>query len=126
MILKYASENDIDLFYKLRNSSISRSYAKHKSKIKYKDHKDWYLLNYKKKNNFFFVIIFKNKKSGYLRIEKKNNFYDISICVVKKYRNMSLGTKALSAINKKVNRKMILRAKVNYKNISSIILFLKS
>ena len=39
---------------------------------------------------------------------------------------MSLGTKALSAINKKVNRKMILRAKVNYKNISSIILFLKS
>ena len=70
MILKYASENDIDLFYKLRNSSISRSYAKHKSKIKYKDHKDWYLLNYKKKQ-FFFVIIFKNKKSGYLRIEKK-------------------------------------------------------
>ena len=51
-----------------------------------------------------------------MRIEKKNNFYDISICVVKKYRNMSLGTKALSTVNKKLI-KMILKAKVNYKYI---------
>ena len=39
---------------------------------------------------------------------------------------MNIGNKALNQIKKKIKKEIILRAIVDYKNISSIILFLKS
>jgi len=126
MILRKASLSDVELFFNLRNSRQARINSLNKKKINFKSHKVWYQNNYKKKNNFFFVITFKNQKAGYLRVQKISKFYDVSICIYKKFRNLNLASESLNKISKKIKKKITLRALIHYKNIVSINLFFKS
>tara|TARA_B100000029_G_scaffold340522_1_gene332783 strand:- start:206 stop:640 length:435 start_codon:yes stop_codon:yes gene_type:complete len=126
MVLRRAKISDLKLFFILRNQSQPKLYSESKKKINYKGHKYWYLLNYNKKNNFFFVITFKTKDAGYLRVEKRQKYYDVSICVRRQYRRLNIAYKSLMNLSKKIKKKITLRAIVNLKNISSIRLFIKS
>ncbi len=126
MVLRRAKISDSKLFFILRNQSYTRIYSENKKKITYRRHKNWFLLNYKKKDNFFFVISFKTKDAGYLRVQKKQKFYDVSICIKKQFRRLNIAYKSLINLSKYIKKKIILKAKVNLKNISSIRLFIKS
>ena len=126
MVLRRAKISDSKLFFILRNQLYTRKYSENKKKITYEKHKKWFLLNYKKKDNFFFVIIFKTKDAGYLRVQKKQKFYDVSICIKKQFRRLNIAYKSLINLSKIIKKKKILRAVVNLKNTSSISLFIKS
>ena len=126
MVLRRAKISDSKLFFILRNQLYTRNYSENKKKITYEKHKKWFLLNYKKKDNFFFVITFKTKDAGYLRVQKKQKFYNVSICIKKKFRRLNIAYKSLINLSKIIKKKKILRAIVNLKNISSISLFIKS
>ena len=126
MILRRAKISDKQLFFILRNHSDTRKYSINKNKIPRKNHERWYELNYKKKNNFFFVIVYRNKNTGYLRLEKKQKFDYVSICVVKHFRKFNIAFKALSSLSRYVKKNKILIAEIDIKNIPSVILFIKS
>ena len=126
MVLRRAKISDSKLFFILRNQLYTRNYSENKKKITYEKHKKWFLLNYKKKDNFFFVITFKTKDAGYLRVQKKQKFYNVSICIKKKFRRLNIAYKSLINLSKIIKKKKILRAVVNLKNTSSISLFIKS
>ena len=54
MALRKAKISDIKLFYNLRNQPDVRNYSENNKKKIYQQHKLWFQLNFKKKNNFFF------------------------------------------------------------------------
>ncbi len=126
MALRKAKISDIKLFYNLRNQPDVRNYSENNKKIIYRQHKLWFQLNFKKKNNFFFVITLKSKDIGYLRVQKKEKSYYVSICIAKRFRRLNIAHRSLLELSKKMRKKIILVANVNKKNISSIILFIKS
>ena len=126
MILRRAKISDSKLFFILRNQSDTRKYSINKNKIPHEKHERWYELNYKKKNNFFFVIVYKNKDIGYLRLEKKQKFYYVSICVSKHSRKFNVAFKTLISLSRYIKKNKILIAEVDLKNIPSINLFIKS
>ena len=126
MALRRAKISDSKLFFILRNQPYTRYHSENKKRISYGNHKNWFLLNYKKKNNFFFIITFKNKDAGYLRVQKNQKFYDVSICIKKQFRRLSIAYKSLISLPINIKKKIILRAKVSLKNKSSISLFIKS
>ena len=126
MALRKAKISDIKLFYNLRNQPDVRNYSENNKKIIYQQHKLWFQLNFKKKNNFFFVITLKSKDIGYLRVQKKEKSYYVSICIAKRFRRLNIAHRSLLELSKKMRKKIILVANVNKKNISSIILFIKS
>ena len=126
MVLRRAKISDSKFYFILRNQINTRKFSLNKKKIPYVNHQKWFLLNYKKKNNFFFVITYKTKNAGYLRLSKKKNFYDVSICVKQKFRKLNVAYKSLINLQRYIKKNKILRAKVDLKNISSINLFIKS
>ena len=104
MILRRAKISDSKLFFILRNQSDTRKYSINKNKIPHEKHERWYELNYKKKNNFYYV----------------------SICVSKHFRKFNIAFKTLSSLSRYIKKNKILRAEVELKNIPSINLFIKS
>ena len=74
MALRRAEISDSKFYFILRNQINTRKFSINKRKIPYVKHQKWFLLNYKKKNNFFFVITHKSKNAGYLRLSKKKRF----------------------------------------------------
>ncbi len=73
MVLRRAKISDSKFYFILRNQINTRKFSLNKKKIPYAKHQKWFLLNYKKKNNFFFIITHKTKNAGYLRLSKKKN-----------------------------------------------------
>ena len=74
----------------------------------------------------FFVITYKKKDVGYLRLNKKQKFYDVSICVKKQFRKLKIAYKSLINLPQYIKKNKILRAKVHLNNIFSTNLFIKS
>ncbi len=126
MVLRRAKVTDSKLFFILKNQSYKEYHSDNKKKLTFEKHKNWFLRNYKKKNNFFFVIIFKTKDAGYLRVQKKKKFYKVSICIKRQFRRLNIAYKSLINLSKNIKKKIILKAKVNLKNTYSISLFIKA
>ena len=123
-----AKKKDTLFFYKLRNDKINRKNSVSTKKIGYDNHKNWFLKTIKKKSNFIFIIKKKKINCGYLRYEKMHNFLNVSICIIKKFRNKNIALSALLIGDKKVkkNKKLGLKAIVKKNNPNSIKLFLKA
>ena len=95
----------------LRNKN-RKNFTNTKS-INQTSHFAWFKKNYKKN---FYVIFFKNKKAGYLRAPKIGLFYEISICVDRKFRRKNLGKLAFQKFEKKFSQAVLLIAKVKPNN----------
>ena len=110
-----AKKKDTLFFYKLRNDKINRKNSVSTKKIGYDNHKNWFLKTIK-------------INCGYLRYEKTQNFLNVSICIIKKFRNKNIALSALLIGDKKVkkNKKLGLKAIVKKNNPNSIKLFLKA
>ncbi len=109
--IKKATLQDSNFFLMLRNKN-RKNFTNTKS-INQTSHFAWFKKNYKKN---FYVIFFKNKKAGYLRAPKIGLFYEISICVDRKFRRKNLGKLAFQKFEKKFSQAVLLIAKVKPNN----------
>ena len=117
-IFKKAKLQDSNFFLKLRNKNKKNFFDS--KLIHYENHIAWFKKNYKKN---FYVIYYKNKKAGYLRAPKIGIFYEISICIDRKFRGKNLGKLAFQNFEKKFNQAVLLIAKVKPNNKISLNFF---
>ena len=96
-------------------------------KISWQEHSFWFFKSLKKKNNFYFIGFFKNKKIGFVRIEEtKEKYFDVSINIKSQYRNKGLGKLFLNECCKNFfvkNKNKELISKIKKNNLSSKKIF---
>jgi|TARA_B110000483_G_scaffold52252_1_gene65049 ribosomal protein S18 acetylase RimI-like enzyme len=92
---------DSKFLYDLRNSFEIRNTSINKKKISFIQHKKWFLLFKKNKNNNIYIISYNLKKAGYIRIEKTDSTYLLSIALKKNFIGMGIGKKTLLEFEKK-------------------------
>jgi len=112
-INKYNEEISKFLF-KLRNKSYVRKCSLNNKTIEYNNHKFW-LKKYLKKNTIN-LILFKQQKVGYIRLEKNKNFIDCSWAILKKFQGNKFASNGLKASTKK---KIKYRALIKINNVAS-------
>ena len=96
-------------------------------RIPWQEHRFWFCNSLKKKNNFYFIGFFKNKKIGFVRIEEtKEKYFDVSINIKSQYRNKGLGKSFLKECCKNFfvkNKNKELISKIKKDNLSSKRIF---
>ena len=117
-----ADISDSNFLLKLRNSQELRKYSKNKKLISKQNHLKWLNSKLDDKKNKIFVIKLINKKLGYIRLQKQIN-WEVSIGILKAYRNKKIGKQALSSLEKKF-KKIKIFAKVHKSNTNSLNFFL--
>jgi L-amino acid N-acyltransferase YncA len=80
---------------------------------------------------FIFLLLYKNKVAGYTRFDsiQENSFFEVSIAILKKYRNLGLGNFLLkNSIKKLLILKKIkkISAVTKKDNIKSWMVFLRN
>ena len=123
-----AKKKDTFFFHKLRNDKDNRKNSVSTKKIKFSNHNNWFIKTINNKSNYIFIIKKGDVNCGYLRYEKKLKFFNVSICIDKKFRNKNIALSALMIGDKRVKRvtNSGLRAVVKKDNFISIKLFLKT
>ena len=112
-INKYNEEISKFLF-ELRNKSYVRKYSLNNELIEFDNHKFW-LKNYVKKN-IINLILFKQQKVGYIRLEKNKKFIDCSWAILKKFQGKNFASKGLQV---STNNKIKYRALIKMDNVAS-------
>ena len=97
-----AKKKDTLFFYKLRNDKNNRKNSVSTKKIKFSNHNNWFIKTLNKKSNFIYIIKKRDLNCGYLRYEKKLKFFNVSICIDKKFRNKNIALSALIIGDRKV------------------------
>ena len=125
--IKKASIKDASFFYELRNEKAVRKNFFNTKNIKYNDHLRWYKKKIKKKNVIFLVASINNsQKIGTVRYEMEKIFTNISINILKKFRNQGFGSKILKKSEKFLKKKIVIFSKIKKKNKASIKIFKKN
>ncbi len=119
--LNKLKKQDINFLFKLRNKREVRKYSLNRKTISKKEHEKWCDQKLKDKESKIFIIKIKKHKVGYIRLDKKE-YWQISISIIKKFRNKKIGKKALTILEKKFN-KINIYAKVHFLNKNSIAFF---
>ena len=102
-------------------NSIERS-----KKVSISEHSKWFNRNITSKSNFIFVVSFKNKRIGLVRVDYKKKEIFLSYLVDKKKRNKGFGYQMLGKIIKILKKKgRIFKARVKRDNVASNSIFIK-
>lgn len=102
-------------------NSIERS-----KKVSISEHSKWFKRHIISKSNFIFVVSFKNKRIGLVRVDYKKKEIFLSYLVDKKKRNKGFGYQMLSKIIKILKKKgRIFKARVKRDNVASNSIFIK-
>ncbi len=117
-----AKVSDANFLLKLRNSEDLRKYSKNTKLISKQNHVNWLNNKLDDNKNKIFIIKHINKNLGYIRLQKKRN-WEVSIGVLKKFRNKKIGKQAISSLEKKF-KKIEIFAKVHKSNTGSKNFFL--
>ena len=117
-----AKISDTNFLLNLRNDKDSRENSGNTELIGKQDHDKWFSDQLDKNEHKIFIIKIYKKKLGYIRLQKKLK-WEVSIAILKKYRNKKIGKKALLNLEKKF-KKIKIFAKVNKLNTKSINFFL--
>ena len=117
-----AKISDTNFLLNLRNDKDSRENSGNTELIGKQDHDKWFSDQLDKNEHKIFIIKIYKKKLGYIRLQKKLK-WEVSIAILKKYRNKKIGKKALLNLEKKF-QKIKIFAKVNKLNTKSINFFL--
>ncbi len=115
---------DSKKFFTIRNNPQNRKNSLNSSKIKIKDHNEWFNKNYK--NKYYFTCYRGKSKIGYVRGDLLGDTIAISIALDNKNQNKNIGTECLKLFEKKINHNCILVAKIKKKNLISIRFFEKN
>ena len=113
---------DSKKFFTIRNNPQNRKNSLNSSKIKIKDHNEWFNKNYK--NKYYFTCYRGKSKIGYVRGDLLGDTIAISIALDNKNQNKNIGTECLKLFEKKINHNCILVAKIK-KKILFLYVFLK-
>ena len=127
--IKIATTSDIKFLFFLYNQGVSDGNFKRKKKIKYSDHKSWFVKSLKLNNIKTFILYYEKFKIGYIRtsfFKKKSAI--ISIIIETKYRKFGLGSYYLNKTIKTIKKFNINKAyaEVLKNNLSSNIFFTKN
>ena len=117
-----AKISDRNFLLNLRNDKDSRENSGNTELISKQDHNKWFSDQLDKNEHKIFIVKIYKKKLGYIRLQKKLR-WEVSIVILKKYRNKKIGKKALLNLEKKF-QKIKIFAKVNKLNTKSINFFL--
>lgn len=122
--IKKTSKEDSQLFFKLRNSVLSRKFSFNSKIISLGEHKKWFNKNFK--NKYYYTLLNNKKKIGYIRGDNVNDSIYISIALESKFRKKNLASKSFKLFERKINDNAILFAKIKKQNINSIKFFEKN
>lgn len=115
---------DSQIYFTIRNNPKNRRNSFNSSKIKIKDHNEWFKKNY---TNKYYYTCYKGKsKIGYVRGDTLGDTIVVSIALGIKNQNRNIGTQCLNLFEKKINNNCIFIAKVKKKNIISVRFFEKN
>ena len=115
---------DSKIFFTLRNNPKNRKNSLNKTKIKIKDHNQWFNKNYKKK--YYFTCYSGELKIGYIRGDLLGDTIIISIALDIKSQKKKIGTRCLKLFEKKIKHNCILIAKIKQSNFISVRFFEKN
>jgi len=122
-IIRHAENNEKDcrFIHKVRNTEDIRNVSWNTQSFPYKSHKNWYSKNYKSIYIIqpFFEGEYIGVPKGYVRV----NNGEISIAILKEYRDQNLGSLVLKEITELYPE---LRAEVKIDNMKSLCFFIKN
>lgn len=122
--IKKTKLSDSYKYFIIRNSPKNRKNSLNTSKIKIKEHNEWFNKNYKKK--YYFTCYNQKSKIGYIRGDLVGDTIVVSIAIDSKNQNKNIGTQCFKLFEKKISQSCILIAKIKKKNILSIRFFEKN
>lgn len=115
---------DSYIYFIIRNNPKNRKNSLNTSKIKIKEHNEWFKRNYK--NKYYFTCYKGESKIGYIRGDILGDTIIISIALDVKNQNKNIGSQCLKLFEKKINQNCILIAKIENKNYISVRFFEKN
>jgi len=128
--LKKVTLLDIKIIHNLFNEAVENNFFITKKKINFKEHKEWFLKNYKSLNTKILLCFLNNKKVGYIKFDIISSISaKVSIVLSKKFRKNKIGSEILSKGTKICYKKFAIKsiyAEVLKKNKFSKYFFLKN
>ncbi|MBK6836160.1 MAG: GNAT family N-acetyltransferase [Bacteroidetes bacterium] len=95
--MRFANENDADLYFKWANDKVVRENSYNTAEINYEQHINWFKSKLLSKECFFYLFLNKeNTAIGQVRIDKSNDEIIIGISIDEKFRGKGLGVKLLN------------------------------
>ena len=95
--IKKATLSDVKFIFNTYNHGVDKSLLKKKKLLKFKDHKKWFLENYKSKKVHIYTAYLNILKIGYIRFDFKNrNLAVVSISLNKNYYRKGYGSIVLN------------------------------
>ena len=121
--LRHARIEDSKTLFNWRNDFKVRNNSINSEKIVFKEHNKWFINKLKSRKTDFFLVEYKFRMIGQIRLDMVDDYWEIDYSVSKKYRNRGFGSiliqKTLDLNYSK------LRAKVKVNNLSSVNIFMK-
>ena len=121
--LRKISNEDCFLLFKWVNDSDVRKNAINQEKIKWKDHKEWFLKKLINSETRIFILEKDNEPVGQIRYDRIDNYWEISLSIAKKFRGCGFGKSIIDMSRNRVPGPLI--AKVKEENIASQKVFEK-
>lgn len=121
--LRRVNENDRKIILEWSNESQTRLNSFNSKKITIEEHNKWFSKKIKDKNSFHYMIFFKNKKAGIVRIEKGKSKSLIGINISKEFRGKKLSSKFLTLVSNKflsMHKNQMIFAYIKNNNFKSI------
>ncbi len=115
---------DSHKYFLIRNNPKNRKNSLNSSKIKIKEHDEWFNKNYK--NKYYFTCYKGKSKIGYVRGDTIGDTIIISIALDIKNQNKNIGTQCLKLFEKRIRQNCILIAKIKKGNPISMRFFEKN
>jgi RimJ/RimL family protein N-acetyltransferase len=110
------------VFFLRKKNYNQKSFIK-KKQVSFINHNIWFKKAIKNYSHNIYIINFKKKKCGYVRLEKVKKNYEVSILIDKKFRKKGIASRALILIEKTLKFNLEIIAKVNKTNLESIGMF---
>jgi UDP-2,4-diacetamido-2,4,6-trideoxy-beta-L-altropyranose hydrolase len=90
-----AEEKDLNKTFEWSNDTLVRNNSFNSNKIKFEEHKKWFLNKIYDKNSIFLIATFNEKEAGVIRFDLKKDYSIISILVAKESRGKKLASALL-------------------------------
>lgn len=127
--LQKVSPKDLEITYEWAVNPEVRKFSFNKEKIKFEDHKIWFLEKLEDKNCFFYIAYFGSQKVGSFRLDIKNNEGLISFLLDPSFHGFGLGLELLNVgvetVIKEIETNLTLIGLVMRENKASMALFEK-
>ena len=126
--IRKLNRKDISQIYTWFNDKDSIKFKiKTKYKIFFRNHKVWLLDFIKKRSGFIWIIKYKNKDVGNIRLKKVcYKTYEIDIFIIREFRDLKIATTALAEVENNLKKGSVIYSLVKKNNLRSYRFFKKN